>query len=634
MVRTPYYRKGQLTYTEDDVLVKNLFLLTESAKGLEQQHLLKYFGRYGCVERLDLYPSGKKIQTGCVVFANPYDASKVLKTSHHLVNGCPIKVRSNYSRRQWEFSMKGELAYTEDHVLVRSLSLVNIARKLKQQQLQKYFEEYGCVESLDLYTSENGTRTGCVAFADPCDAATALRDRFHLVSGCRITARSSYSWRQPDAVKMSHGPENAPIMLLNDHCLEYIFRQLNLPDRIHFARSCFRFRSIYEGMSPLLDKSINFKVFKSLTLWDLHDFFQLSGCNVKKIEGFMPRLHFIHVCSLLGMHCINLQSLKIRNNNYTDLKCNTHIFKTVANLSSLQNLELDGCGLTDDHLHALKHLGQLKKLNLSNNGMMTGRYMNCLPNSIVSLTLSGCNRLKPKLVNEMLGRFLLLKELHIIDNGLGPRIQGLFNGNCFQSLEVLSISYDSNNFAEYEHVARLPSLRKLVLDTSFQRNEISPKLITWLVEHKSRQLEHFQLTNLLSLSNCHVNDEFFLEIGKLTALQTLIVKWRNAITDRGLEALFTLQDLREIHIKYNWKISENAVRRLILACHKLQVLHLEHCDQLTDKLLQDLILELRNDQFHRPLPIKLNMTGNKVSQFTLQSADVAAKNIINAICEG
>ncbi|KAL7739866.1 hypothetical protein ACLKA6_003354 [Drosophila palustris] len=468
MVRTPYYRKGQLTYTEDDVLVKNLFLLTESAKGLEQQQLLKYFGNYGCVERLDLYPSGKKIQTGCVVFANPYDAAKQAPMGIH---------------------MKGELAYTEDHVLVRSLFLVNIARKLKQQQLQKYFEEYGCVESLDLYTSQNGTRTGRVAFADPCDAATALRDRFHLVSGCRITARPSYSWRQPDAVKMSHGPENAPIMRLNDYCLEYIFRQLNLPDRIHFARSCFRFRSIYEAMSPLLDKSINFNVFKSMTLWDLHDFFQLSGCNVKKIEGTMPRLHFNHVCSLLGMHCINLQSLIIRNNNYTDLKCNTHIFKTVANLSSLQNLELDGCGLTDDHLQALKHLGHLKKLNLSNNG-------------------------------------------------------------------------------------------------------------------------------------------------KLTALQTLIVKWRNAITDRGLEALFTLQDLREIHIKYNWKISENAVRRLILACPKLQVLHLEHCDQLTDKLLQDLILELRNDQFNRPLPIKLYMTGNKVSQFTLQSGDVAAKNIIDAICEG
>ncbi|KAM8703834.1 hypothetical protein ACLKA7_008461 [Drosophila subpalustris] len=224
--------------------------------------------------------------------------------------------------------MKGELAYTEDGVLVKSLFFFannelqfeeeqlqeyfegnesvglnlwsnvtgwetrNIAEKLELQQLQKHFEEYGCVERLNLNPIENGRRTGYVVFANPCDAAKALRSICHIVSGCRIVVAPSYSWHQPDAEKMPHRPENvdpneppAAIMKLNDHCLENIFSQLSLPDRIHFA--CYRFRNIYEGMSPFFDKSINFNsnLFEAMTAWDLRDFFQLSGRNIKKIEG-------------------------------------------------------------------------------------------------------------------------------------------------------------------------------------------------------------------------------------------------------------------------------------------------------------------------------------------------------------
>ncbi|KAL7731261.1 hypothetical protein ACLKA6_014441 [Drosophila palustris] len=380
------------------------------------------------------------------------------------------------------------------------------------QQLQKHFEEYGCVERLNLNPTENGRLTGYVVFANPCDAAKALRS-CHIVSGCRIILVPSYSWHQPDAEKMPHRPENvdpneppAAIMKLNDHCLEHIFSQLSLPDRIHFARTCFRFRNIYEGMSPFLDKSINLNsnLFGAMTAWDLRDFFQLSGRNIKKIEGTIKRRYYNHVCSFLGMHCINLHSMRIEKDSYV----NPRLF---ANLKCLQNLELDGFDFGDEHFQWLMHLKQLKKLDLSSNDL-------------------------------------------------------------------------------------------------------------------TEQLEHFEITH----QNAYFfGDEILLKIGKLIALQTLTLHGDNKITDRGLGELFTLQNLREINIESNTKITDNGVLRLILDCPKLQVLHLEDCEQLTDKLLRDIILKLQNNQYNRPLPIKLNMTGTKVSQFTLMSADVAAKNIID-----
>ncbi|KAM8716554.1 hypothetical protein ACLKA7_003433 [Drosophila subpalustris] len=265
--------------------------------------------------------------------------------------------------------MKGGLAYTQDHVLVRSLLLVNIAEKLEQQQLQKYFERYGYVERLDLYPIENGGRTGCVVFANPCDAAIALRAMFHDVSGCRIRVRSSYSWQQPDADEPDETP--SAIMKLDDHCLEQIFSQLAVSDRVHFARTCSRFRNIYEGMSPSLDKSVNFQLFESMTARDVRDFFQLSGRNIKNIECTLPRSCFNQVYSLIGMHCDNLQSMIIKHNSFTNLKIN--IFQMFAHPNSLQNLTLRKCELIDEHLPAFKHMRQLKKLDLSYNNMITGR---------------------------------------------------------------------------------------------------------------------------------------------------------------------------------------------------------------------------------------------------------------------
>ncbi|KAL7740871.1 hypothetical protein ACLKA6_014036 [Drosophila palustris] len=275
--------------------------------------------------------------------------------------------------------MKGGLAYTQDHVLVRSLLLVNIAEKLEQQQLQKYFESYGCVERLDLYPIENGGRTGCVVFANPCDAAIALRAMFHDVSGCRIRVRSSYSWQQPDADEPDETP--SAIMKLDDHCLEQIFSQLAVPDRVHFARTCSRFRNIYEEMSPSLDKS----------------------------------------------------SMIIKHNSFTNLKIN--IFQMFAHPNSLQNLAL--------------------------------------------------------------------------------------------------------------------------------QRVISPTIITWLAEHKSEQLEYFEISN--AFSN-YINDEILLEIGKLTALHTLNLQDGNTITDRGLNALFTLQELREINVTSGKQITDNEERNKYESC--------------------------------------------------------------------
>ncbi|XP_034486901.1 uncharacterized protein LOC117791298 [Drosophila innubila] len=530
-----------------------------------------------------------------------------------------------------KYYFKEQLAYTEDHVLVKNLFLTNIKESLNKQQLQDHFEMFGCIEKLHLFSINNRTRNGYVIFKNPRHAAEALERKFQYVKRCRITVQPCYTWHQPDAEKLPDKPDNvnsneknSDIMKLNDYCLEHIFRELSdQSDRIQFARTCYRFRYIYEEMSPMLDKSIDFEIFEEMTAWKVRDFFKLSGRNVMQIEGNIPEQHCDIVCKYLGKHCTNLQSLMIIGNIISSLKM-------FANLNSLQNLRLFRCNLRNDDLQAIEHLNQLKKLDLSGNRMMTVKSLNYLPQSIESLTLDECEmRRHPELLLKIFGKLPQLKELYIESFVLeSPCFERLINEKYCESLETLSITCTDYEIDDYYHIARLPSLRKLKLFMPDFENEIPPMLMKWLVKHKSKQLEHFQID---ALYGNNINAEILFEIGKLSALRTLILPLNNTITDSGLEALFNLQDLTEIDINQYSKITDNGVLRLILACPKLQVLNLKNCLQLTNKFIHDIIFHLQDNQNNRPLPIKLSMVGTKVNKLILLNADVADRNIINVV---
>ncbi|KAL7738361.1 hypothetical protein ACLKA6_006681 [Drosophila palustris] len=530
------------------------------------------------------------------------------------------------AKRNYYF--KKQVAYTEDHVLVKSLFLSSIAQGLEHQQLRNYFGGFGRIVRLHLFSNgKTPKKSGFVSFANGRSAAKVLQRKAHYINDFRILVQPSYSWHQPDSQKTSRKPGNvdpnetpAEIMKLNDHCLEHIFSHLSLPDRIHFARTCIRFRNIYVGMSPTLDKSIHFSVFQELTAWDLRDFFKLSGINVKQIEGAIPQRHCKRVCSFIGIHCINLQSLRIWSNKLSPYNTS----QMFENLNRLENLELRGCSLTNQNLKSLSDLGQLKKLDLSSNERLTGGLMNSLPKSIESLTLLHCGGLKPEYISGMLGGLPLLKELHTNCTYVFTAIEQLVNDKCCESLEVLSISCTDYGLTEYKHIARLPSLKKLILSVFRDQNTLPPMLMQWLVEHKSKQLEHLEIRT----PNC-INADILVDIGKLSALRMLYLPDNDVITDRALEAIYSLEDLQEIHMKYCMTVTDTGVLRLILACPKLRVLHLEECEQLTDRLLHDIILKLKKNPSNRPLPIKIYMSGTKHRQLTLLNAVENAKNIID-----
>ncbi|EDV98361.1 GH22715 [Drosophila grimshawi] len=545
------------------------------------------------------------------------------------------------------FRFRDDVAYTEDDILIKKLFLFNVAPELVPKQLEAYFVKFGSVKRMQLFGPPSlagakyigdkiKTKTGYIYFNDPRSAARALRRTVHYVGRRRLCVRPSDSWHQPDAfgpptqlvVPASDEPV-APIMILNDHCLEYIVRLLVLSDRIHFARTCVRFENVFQQVSPALDKCVKFDDLMEMTLWDVRDFFKLSGRHIKQILGVIPQRHSKRIFEFMGAHCINLQKMSI-----TATKLTAHnMYKTFEKMNQLQDLRLRACELTNDSLLALKDLPELKNLDLSNNEKLTGLHMTRLPVSLESLTLTSCTGLNSKLLPKVCQALKHLKALHLKGVYITEvRYKQLVTAKCCNALETITISDSDSEYSmvrsnQYEHIAKLPSVQNIIVYCN-DTNMVRPQLFAWLEEFKSKQLQRLEVHGL----DC-INADMILNISRLSALQTLILANNDAVDDRGMEMLGALHELEEINLKNCSKLSDNAVLRLILDCHKLKMLHLDYCPMLTGKLLTDIIFkvrfQVRQKDVKRPLPIKMSVYGCRMDESSLQNADVAAKDIID-----
>ncbi|XP_034488976.1 uncharacterized protein LOC117792806 [Drosophila innubila] len=324
------------------------------------------------------------------------------------------------------YYFKENLAYTEDHVLVKNL-VFKCAENLEAQLIQKHFETFGCVVELHLFPSEDKKITGYVLFENALNAANVLKRELHKVNKYCVTVQPNYSWFQPDADKLPDNfdpNETAGILKLNDYCLEHIFQKLSITDRIHFARTCYRFQCIYEGMSPMLDKCIDFQIIKEMTALELHDFFQLSGRYIKQIIGEIPDQYF-----------------QLGDNK----------LKMFANLKSLQSLEIMQFELNSRDLQVFEHLSQLKKLRILDLKMESADHLNYLPKSIESFSVDYFEGWQhSNLLVNIFDRLPLLRELHIPHNTLeSPCVEQLINDKCCESLEILSIGCDDFERADY-----------------------------------------------------------------------------------------------------------------------------------------------------------------------------------------
>ncbi|XP_068143689.1 F-box/LRR-repeat protein 14-like isoform X2 [Drosophila tropicalis] len=163
--------RNNLCYTEDDILVQELYLYDIPAE-LKEHELLHYFNSYGSVVRLQLSDKIKRnpfyntclkkrrgkrlLKTGCVLFANPLAAPKVLLSQIHHVNEYRFHVKPSDSWLQPEAygPANGEpeqshIRAIPDDCLIRILQFLPL---IDQLHFLRYCTPFRDVHQLDTRT--------------------------------------------------------------------------------------------------------------------------------------------------------------------------------------------------------------------------------------------------------------------------------------------------------------------------------------------------------------------------------------------------------------------------------------------------------------------------------------------------
>ncbi|SPP72763.1 uncharacterized protein LOC117585182 [Drosophila guanche] len=542
----------------------------------------------------------------------------------------------NPSEQNYYF--KNSIAYTEDHIPVQKLYVFKIPIELNKTMLYSHFSNYGRILHMQLSGNNSGRRvigrsnrfqykTGWVFYEKTLDAAKPLHSRIHHVNGLRFNVQASDSWHQPDAYgadACSYAQEAEaeqlypPILNLNDHCLEMVMRYLPMHEQMVFARTCLRFRAVYQQATSRLHKSINLNDFEKLTVWDLREFFKLSGTYVQHITGVIPPMRSQRFYEFLSANCLNLKTLTLHNSPLTP----RNMVKIFAKMTKLEVLELPQNMLTDEGISALENCRSLKTLNIAGNPIIGASLVKLSP-TIESLTLSDCRRFQGQHLSNICKVFTNLKTLNLnIDTMSFNVFQTMIKENSGASLEVLRISAVET----FEYVAQLPNLKSLTIYISLPCRTLRLELFQQLAEHKAEKLERLEVCGGSGLS-----PGIFPQIAKLRGLRTLILPDIRAMSDNDLTTFSSLKMLEQINLKYS-HLHDSSVFFLFDSCPKLHTLCLDNCECITEKLVHGIIKKLRadidNKENQRSLPVQLCVSETKINTLIKHHPDVKPKDIL------
>ncbi|XP_034651473.1 uncharacterized protein LOC117890635 [Drosophila subobscura] len=541
----------------------------------------------------------------------------------------------NPSEQNYYF--KNSIAYTEDHIPVQKLYMFKIPKELNKATLYLHFSNFGRVLRMQ-FVGNNGGRppnrfhfkSGWVFYEKTLDAAKALHSRIHDVNGCRFNVQASDSWHQPDAYGADAQDAEAEqldptILNLNDYCLEMVMLYLPMHDQMVLTRTCLRFRAVYQQATARLHRSIDLHDFANLTVWDLREFFNLSGTYVQHITGEIPPLRRSQrLCDFLSTNCLNLKTLTLHNSPLTP----RNMYKIFAKMTKLEALELPQNMLTDEGISALKNCRSLKTLNISGNQIIGASLVKLSP-TIESLTLSGCPRFQGHYLSNICKVLTNLKTLNLkgIDTMTFDVFQTMIKDNSGASLEVLRISAGPRE--TYEYVAQLPNLKSLAIYIDLPGRTLRSELFHQLAEHKAEKLERLEVYGGSDLS-----PDLFLLIAKLRGLRILILPEVLAMSDTALTTFSSLKMLEQINLKCS-KLHDSSVFFLFDACPKLHILGLENCEDITEKLVHGIFKKVRadidNKENQRRLPVQLCVSGTLVCVSGIQvkhPPDVKPKDIL------
>uniref|UniRef100_A0A0A1XEK2 Heterogeneous nuclear ribonucleoprotein C n=1 Tax=Zeugodacus cucurbitae TaxID=28588 RepID=A0A0A1XEK2_ZEUCU len=468
-------------------------------------------------------------------------------------------------------SDRRSIVYTKDNVPVYKLTISKLPRNLKSVRIKQHFAKFGEIINVEiLYGKTRSISTQCIIhYQKAADAGAALKQKYHTINRQRLSVKACPSWEQPYLMEDLYTNYNVNFLTLNDYCLEMIFQQLDLRQKLRLSLCHPRLEKIFTDMiCPRLPRNLYLEELLQYSTWELRQFFINAAIYMerlviaKQFPSFSSRMI---ICSLMQECDLRIKSVHI----IEWLPWKYTIFLVSLHLTYISELELYKCNITDNDLQLLLKLRNLKTLGLAGNYRIQGIHLKYF-RKLQRLSLCGCESITNDTLSECC-RYLQLSYLDIRFTDsirITERAVELCN-----TLDTLKLS------CFVETVAKLPTLRSLEVHHS--NSPITTSFYNALVEHHADNLLELKLTGQTYL--------MLPTVARIVRLRKLRTLWLGDHIYNGSKQLIklitSLSDLEEISLHYSIRIRDKHLIPLITKCTKLKRINLRMCQYITNNFI-------------------------------------------------
>lgn len=464
------------------------------------------------------------------------------------------------------------------------------------EEIKFLLSVYGPVEEIIIFgrNVKSGWKMrnrGFVTFEKGSDASLALINRKKFSDF--FTLSPADTWNQPAYNKMENfssrddfSGESLLLQMLNDDCLLHVIKFLDFLEIITVRKVCQKFSElgdIYFRTVKTLDFN-DVKSKKKLTVHEAKLIFETVGENVvntsinsekfynKRVLNFIPQY-------LPNMKALRLNGFKLESTSFWDQM--KHVLAKSESLDLSDNSEVD-----ENFLRSFRKMSNsvLNALDVSNTNI-NGKFLKDLPN-VETLNISGCRYIHGKQLIEFVSANRNLKSLNIskCPNMYGKDVNDLLMKAI--QLRVLSL----NNYYIDDETSRfvIPSIYPLenLRELTIQNINYPPC---------DQLLRTINLENRIEVLNIPYGNLTLTSIYAISAmkhLKTLILNFKNSVSEDLVDYLMDLKHLEEVHISSCSYISPANVLRLLLL-PRMNFLDISRCYGFTNEFVFEAVERLK-----------------------------------------
>lgn len=490
-------------------------------------------------------------------------------------------------------------------ITIHKVFTVPIQRHRTPDEINGYFERFGAIESIEVYT-KNNHQFASIEFKSADAAKMVLSHSIHHISKCAFTVSSAIE------------QDSALLNTLNDDCFRKIFQYLNVMALSNAADVCIRFNQL-ATKAFIANYRQNLVEIDLKNDWSNSKYFRKLDEIEAIFRNFGALIRFLQIKNkcwnngsrkMFGTILMNVASQHITSSSLKELnligvKFNEQMTNFRPMFRNLEILSLTECNIKNNADNFLAACRKLKVLRI-NRCKLNKWYLDHKFPKLQELHFIACDKLEHFHLNKLIRSNHTLKKLKLeFDEVYSVDFFNLLYRNLPNLIELdierrHYYGYDSRNNQQImaQSLGRLTSLKVLKLNYKTMASLMIASLMNELVKNHV-PIEHLELFEVC------INNDAINGISQLKHLKFVkLVNIYDLVDDDIIALAKELPQLKELYLDCFY-ITFNGIENVVAHANKLTwlVFYPGSGSQMTKKGYQKMLQSVQN----RPEKLKLTI---------------------------